>query len=329
MTETPADRLEAAVAALLPDQGLFEVLDELERSLGAGMLDSDATLPVRIEVIADRSSPVAEIAQIHIDESHRDASRAVIRAAVPGLVGTMGRAGDRIRDECGAAEDPALPLLDMFHHRMLTLLHREWRYAGSTATAAHHPLNIWCRHRFRRPDGGDLLAAATEWGGSAEGLRGAVAQVLGSMPVRVREGVVRTAGLDDGPAGLGDRSVRLGHRFVLGSQVSEAVSTVEIVIGPAAADELDRLLDPSPRRDHLRHWVSELLPDGMIAVITVRYPRPDGDPVLRRSAGSGNRLGRDVWLPRGRGREAKVSGGRVESRSWPSDRAATATEALP
>ncbi len=321
MTEDTGDRLRAAIAEVLPGQSLLEVLNQLEQSLGSGSLEPEAMFPVRIEVTADRSSPVAEVLGIRLEDRGPTGPRAVIRVALPGLAGTMGRAGARLRDDCGGEDDSVLPLLDLFHHRMVALFHREWRHATSTAEDSDHPLHVWGRHRFRRVGGFELLTAGSEWGGSAEGLRGAMAHLLGSIPVRVRTGLGRTAELDDGRHGLGDRSASIGRGLVLGSRIAEASSTVEIVIGPALSGDLDRLLDSPSRRHELRFWISELLPEGMIAEITLRYPRPSGATSLGGSASPHNRLGRDVWLPRGGRREACVAGGRVEARSIGSDRA--------
>lgn len=100
---------------------------------------------------------------------------------------------------------------------------------------------------------------------------------------------------------------------MLGPRLVEETTTIEVELGPAERADLEALLEDGPPRRRLRRWIAELLPGGMVALVTVRLPRPGEPTRIGAATAAPRRLGRDAWLSGGTLREARVPAGRIEA----------------
>jgi type VI secretion system protein ImpH len=159
----------------------------------------------------------------------------------------------RIAAEPGS--DSALrSFLDLFSHRLYTLLWRAWaRYRpelfdGSTRARQVHEGRLHALAGMGTPGAAPaplsesvLLALSgrlSAWSRNAEGLRVLLELSLG-LPVRIEENVVRRVELPHRPR-VG--SSRLGRDAVAGSRVRDASGHFRIEIGPLAMDQFLDLL---------------------------------------------------------------------------------------
>jgi predicted component of type VI protein secretion system len=309
----PVEIAAEAVSRLLPNATLLETLAELESRLGDDGLDGDARIPVRIEIDRSLASPVGEVLAVRIDDVDPRRPRIVVRAAMPALGGTMATTLDRLREQLSDPDHCAGPVLDLLHHRLVAILYREWRRASGRDASRLDPLRVWARHRLRDETATAPLGVLRSPAISTETLRGVIADRCAPIPVRVREWRERITVLEEGRARIGRGCSRLGRNAMLGPRLVEETTTIEVELGPAERADLEALLEDGPPRRRLRRWIAELLPGGMVALVTVRLPRPGEPTRIGAATAAPRRLGRDAWLSGGTLREARVPAGRIEA----------------
>lgn len=207
--------------------------------------------------------------------------------------------------------------LDVFHHRMVSLLYRAWvmnrPIAARDATAAGRPE----QDRFATyvgslfglgmgslvgrdavPDDGKRKFAArlANQTRSAEGLRSILRDWFG-VPVRIEEFVGRWSDLPGQyRTRLGQRgAAELGRTSIAGSRVWECQSTVRLVLGPMGRERYERLLPGGEGYERLRAWIRMFGGDelGWEAVLVLRR-----DEAPEPRLGGGVRLGYSLWLSR-------------------------------
>jgi type VI secretion system protein ImpH len=213
---------------------------------------------------------------------------------------------------------PLRDFLDIFHHRLLSLLYRElaslrpWAEQTSTlddvwsarlfALAGldvfQSPANLAIpRERLLRllP----LLARRTR---SSQSLAVAVQDVLADLlqgaKVRVQE---FRGGWSDVPfpeqTQLGVRNTKLGKEVLLGNQVPDPSGAFEIHLGPVSRSVFDELADPAGRIEEVHALAGLWSADPLDYRVIVRLAAGEV-PQLALGVAVGSRLGCDSWLGR-------------------------------
>ncbi|HWC89671.1 MAG TPA: type VI secretion system baseplate subunit TssG [Pirellulales bacterium] len=264
------------------------------------------------------------------EQPHLDFSAAMIAACVPGTEGRpwrvllnwglLGPNGplplhltEYIRDRLRNSGDPvAARFLDVFHHRMLSLLYRTWaaaqpavqfdrpdtdrfiNYAGSIIGLGMESL----RDRDAFPDMAKLhfagmFACHTRHPG---GLEAVLTGVFG-VPVAVQEFVGHWLPLPPDCRGrLTAGASALGHTATLGTRVWDCQSKFRVVCGPLDYADFCRLLPDGDRFAELVAGVRNYAGDEMLWDLQLVL-RKDEKPALQ--LGRTGRLQRNAWLCRG------------------------------
>lgn len=209
--------------------------------------------------------------------------------------------------------------LEVFQHRMVSLLYRAWAMnrpaAARDATATGRPeldrfatyvgslFGLGMRSLLERdatPDDAKRMFAGrlANQTRSAEGLRSILRDWFG-VPVRLEEFVGRWSELPDQyRTKLGGRgAAELGRTAIAGSRIWECQSTIRLILGPMGRDRYERVLPGSEGFERLKSWIR--LFGGLelgweVVLVLKREETPE--PRL----GRGVRLGYSTWVSKGR-----------------------------
>ncbi|WP_322028896.1 type VI secretion system baseplate subunit TssG [Paraburkholderia sp. J76] len=279
---------------------------------GFGTQDTPEHEPVRFQPRARVGFPTSEVAGISFDDENEDAPPSV-QTTFLGLYGVDAAMPPHLIDDIvlrTEGHEKAMAFLDIFNHRIVTLLYRAWlKY--------HYPVNF-------RPGGTDeiskyLLSLAGFGIGDpagksglapsrllalvglfmqrtrpAEGVAGVVAHLLNGAAVTVREFYAQWTRVEDqqgltarprarranAPAlsGLGD-----GH--VLGSRVLDRSQAVLITIRPLDVAQTHALLPGEVLHQDLMRLVGLYLGDKADAVLRMEIPA-SATPTLALTGGA-------------------------------------------
>jgi type VI secretion system protein ImpH len=197
-----------------------------------------------------------------------------------GLLGANGpmpvHLTEYIRDRLRNVNDPTLArFLDMFQHRMISLLYRAWssaqpavsldrpgadRFAGYLGSLIGIGMPS-LRGRDAVPDFAKLHYAGrlAPHGGGAAGLEAILTDFF-QVPVRVQQFVGHWMRLPaDGMFRLrsGPDAGALGHDSVLGKQVWNAQHKFRLLIGPLDMEQARQLMPDAPGMRRLAAWVRQ------------------------------------------------------------------------
>ena len=171
------------------------------------------------------------------------------------------------------ADNALVHFLDMFHHRMLSLLYRAWSEARPTVSLdrpENDPFTRWVgsvagyglstlRGRDSVPDSA-RLAAAGILGRAVHGAEG-LERVLNDffrVPVRIHQWQPHWMRLPEearSRIGLRRAPVALGESAVVGSRVWDCQTRFRVEIGPLSLAEYQRFLPGGESLKRLRDWV--------------------------------------------------------------------------
>lgn len=309
---------------------LFELLRWLEREfsdkprLGQSLRAADD--PIRLGELPHLDFPPGMIAGFVRGNNGRP-DRLLVNWGLLGPNGPLPlHLTEYIRDRLRNAGDPAAArFLDIFHHRMVSLLYRAWadaqpavqldrpendRFADYAGSLAGLGMNSF-RDRDAMPDRAKLhftglLACQTR---HPDGLESMLAYLLG-VPAAVQEFVGHWMPLpDDCRSRLGARSpaagehapaarasAALGRSATLGSRVWDCQYKFRVVCGPLGYADFCRLLPEGSAYAALVAGVRNYAGDEMIWDVQLVL-RKDEKPALE--LGRLGRLRRDAWLCRG------------------------------
>ena len=209
--------------------------------------------------------------------------------------------------------DPVRDLLDLFHHRILSLLYRAWARSRPHVTFRTDPAEtltqiVFCiaalgeeplrRAASSRPLGliryAPFLARSAKTG---PGLEAILSDFLDGAPVRVEPHALRRVTIpEDQRARLGEAGCRLGEDFSLGETIQDRAGKFRLVIGPLARPAFQALSPGGAARDGagalVRLYVLDALEHDVVLGILAGEK-----PAFRLGAGEdGPRLGIDTWL---------------------------------
>jgi type VI secretion system protein ImpH len=235
---------------------------------------------------------------------------------------------EQLLDEAGPAL--ARGLLDLFHHRLLSLFYRVWEKYSLVPSAQDRAGDVTLPRLLEIagfdektapvPEGSldawSLLAIAglaAQQPRSAAALAAILRQAFPDLHADVEQCVGRWVEIPPaGRARLARANCRLGVDLSLGERVFTFHNTFRVVLGPVGAGAFLQILLPGTGfMERFREIVSLFNPDGLDAEIEVRI-RPDAIPEARLGLESA-RLGWSLWI--GRRPESNVSI-RFLTRGW-------------
>ena len=209
------------------------------------------------------------------------------------------------------ADRALVRFLDMFHHRMLSLLYRAWseaRPTGSHDRPDNDPFTRWVgsvagyglgtlRGRDSVPDSA-RLAAAGILGRAVHGAEG-LERVLNDffrVPVRVHQWQPHWMSLPEearSRIGLRRAPVALGESAVIGAHVWDCQTRFRVEIGPLTLAEYERFLPGGQSMKRLRDWVLNYIGHELSCEMHLLLKKDEVPAVKLGSAGA---LGWTSWL---------------------------------
>jgi type VI secretion system protein ImpH len=203
--------------------------------------------------------------------------------------------------------------LDMFHHRLLSLLYRAWAEAQPAVSLDrpdHDPFSRWVGSlagygqatlsgRDSVPDGA-RLASAGILGRAVHGAEG-LERVLNDffrVPVRVHQWQPHWMRLPEDARsriGLRNAPVALGQSTVIGAKVWDCQTRFRVEIGPLTLEQYKRFLPGGESMRRLRDWVLNYIGYELSCEMHLVLKKDDVPPVQLGSAGA---LGWTSWLGR-------------------------------
>ena len=201
--------------------------------------------------------------------------------------------------------------LDMFHHRLLSLLYRAWAEAQPAVSLDrpdNDPFSRWVGSlagygqgtllgRDAVPDGA-RLAAAGILGRSVHGAEG-LERILNDffrVPVRVHQWQPHWMRLPEDAhsrIGLRNAPVGLGQNAVIGAKVWDCQTRFRIEIGPLTLEQYKRFLPGGESMRRLRDWVLNYVGYELSCEMHLVLEKDEVPPVKLGAAGA---LGWTSWL---------------------------------
>jgi type VI secretion system protein ImpH len=293
-----------AVLASAPRMNIFQLCRLLELHTpalpGFGSQDAAEHEPVRFRPKGRVGFPGSEVAAVEFDEERPEAPPSV-RTTFMGLYGVNAAMPSHLIDDIvlrREGHEKAMAFLDIFNHRVVTLLYRAWlKYhypvnfrAGGTDEVSNYLLCLAglgignAAHKSGLAPSRllALLGLFSQRTRPAEGLAGVVRHLLDGAQVAVREfypvwtpvgtpqGLTarsprRVAAGGTAPSGLGD-----GH--VLGSRLLDHSQAVLVTIMPRDTAQTHALLPGEPLHDDLMRFVAVYLGQKADAILCMKIP---------------------------------------------------------
>lgn len=288
---------------------------------------------IRLRPTLDVAFPISDIDSVEEFEAHADSNRAprfVVNVSFMGLYGASSPLPNHYTEDLLRREEFDSTLrgyLDLFHHRLLSLLYRAWekyRHGVQYRTDAHD----WYSRRLLALGGvlldhvpgnaaiasGRLLeyVGLLSMGASAESLRAMLSAHFPEVRVEIEQCVGAWTGLaDDQTSSLGAANCSLGADAVLGRQVFNRSGAFGVNMGPMALESYLALLPGESDLNQLRELVDIINSDGLEYEVTLALR---GDEVSRAMLGSSSeggrvttRLGWCSWLGESSGEDRSVT----------------------
>jgi type VI secretion system protein ImpH len=221
----------------------------------------------------------------------------------------------RERARRAPADRALVRFLDMFHHRMMSLLYRAWAEAQPTVSLDrpdHDPFSRWVgsvagyglgslKTRDSVPDGA-RLAVAGILGRAVHGAEG-LERILNDffrVRVRVHQWQPHWMRLPEearSRVGLRASPVALGENAVVGARVWDCQTRFRVEIGPLTLAEYERFLPGGESLRRLRDWVLNYVGYELSCEMHLVLKREEVPAVRLGAAG---RLGWTSWIGRRR-----------------------------
>lgn len=282
---------------------------------------------IRFRAARHMGFPPADIARISLEETPgggcgEPASRFVIEATCLGLYGPDSPLPAYVNERIVARDRDSTALrdfLDLFNHRLLTLLcriGRRYRHIRVFDGDATDEISLLCGALIGEPDPqtrpSDNEARAHRlrnaarlslFSVSARTLEAVVSDRFGGVDVRIEEFVRRTVRIRDEQRNrLGARGNVLGESALLGDRAASRTSRIRLWLGPFSAARLYAFLPGGESRRTLDTLLRRVLPAPFDYDVVLRVAPDAATPARLGHAG---RLALDAWLGKTR-RESTV-----------------------
>ncbi len=298
----------------------FRLLYLLER-VHAGAPAIGGTGPAAAEKIrlrpdASMSFAASDVSSVSSVEGPDGVERTRVQTTFMGLYGTtsplMNYFVEQVaQEEYQGHKQPVRELLDVMHHRLLSLVYRAWtKYrfgvgyhkggtdvftrrmlcvAGIDGFGAHNPPI----HRFLFLRYAPMLAFKAR---TAHGLSVALNEMFGQLGARVEQFIGAWTLIEKPYRNrLGQANAALGESLTIGRYVFDASSRYKIVLGPLGYDDYLAFLPGGHKRPLLR-GLCAVFTRGMYDVLLELHVKPDAAPRYQLGAPRASTLQRTAWL---------------------------------
>lgn len=300
--------------------GFYQLMFLLERvHAGAAPIGIDGPAQnerIRLRpdpTMAFASSDVASVASVTYPDG---VERTRVTTTFMGLYGSTSPLPNYFVEHVAQSEhqgerQPVREMLDVFHHRLLSLIYRTWtKYrlyvgykskgadaftrrmlcaAGIDGFGAHNPPI----HKFLFLRYAPMLAWRAR---SARGLNVALDEMFGNLGVRIEQFVGAWILIEKPYRNrLGQANAQLGESLTIGKYVFDASSRYKIVLGPLGYDDYLAFLPGGHKRPLLR-GVCAVFTRGMYDVLLELHVKPDAAPRYQLGSPRASTLKRTAWL---------------------------------
>ena len=273
---------------------------------------------IRFRAARHMGFPPADIARISLEETPGDGfgertTRYVIEATCLGLYGPDSPLPAYINERIVARDRDSTALrdfLDLFNHRLLTLLcriGRRYRHIRVFDGDATDEISLLCGALIGEPDPGTRpsnnearafrlrnAARLGRFAASARSLEAVVSDRFGALEVRIEEFVRRTVFIREEQRNrLGVHGNVLGASALLGDRVASRTSGIRLWLGPFSAVRLHAFLPGGDARHTLDALLRRVLPAPFDYDVVLRVAPGAATPARLGHAG---RLALDAWL---------------------------------
>lgn len=293
------------------------------RAARVGELGPAASEAIRFRGTPSLGFPASDITGIELvdarppsdddAQSFVPARRAVLACAFLGLYGSSSPlpAAYAERILWTATDDTRLrDFLDLFNHRLLSLMFRSWQKYRAYADARHDGTELLAARLFALGGVGDAraqLAPHIDPGRllrfvgllrlhnrSARIIAQMVSGYFDGLPVTVEELVERTVVLPEWQRnGLGTSLCRLGQDFVLGNRMQDGAGKIRVHVGPLDREAFPRFLPDGDAHRALGALIHLLLPTPLDVDVVLTLEEA-AVPPFRLGTGE-SRLGWSSW----------------------------------
>ncbi len=300
--------------------GFYQLLYMLERvHTGAPQLGETgpaAAEKIRMRPSAAMSFPASDVERVEDLVGPDGVERTRITTTFMGLYGASSPLFSYFVERIAQAEhqgqrESVRDMLDVMHHRLLSLLYRTWtKYrlyvgyrskgedpftrrmlcaAGIDGFGAHNPPI----HKFLFLRYAPMLAWRAR---TARGLNIALIELFGNMGVQIEQFIGAWTLIEKPYRNkLGQANASLGNSFTIGRYVFDASSRYKIVLGPLGYDDYLAFLPGGHKRPLLR-GVCAVFTRGMYDVVLELHVKPDAAPRYQLGSPRASTLKRTAWL---------------------------------
>ncbi len=300
--------------------GFYQLLYLLERvhagSTPIGVSGPAATEKIRLRPAANLAFPAGDVEGVETVGTAETGEKTRITTTFLGLYGVSSPLFSYFIEQISQAEyqgqkQPVRDILDVLHHRLLSLLYRTWtKYrlyvgyrtkgqdaftrrmlcaAGIDGFGAHSPPI----HKFLFLRYAPMLAWRAR---TAHGLNIALQELFGNMGVKIDQFIGAWTLIEKPYRNkLGQANASLGQSMTIGRYVFDASSRYKIVLGPLGYDDYLAFLPGGHKRPLLR-GVCAVFTRGMYDVLLELHVKPDAAPRFQLGSPKASTLKRTAWL---------------------------------
>lgn len=309
----------------------FRLVWMLERLFAAappvGHLGPPSEEKIRLRPDASLTFAASDVTALVLHSYADGQKRARVTTTFMGLVGSVSPLPTHYAEDLAILEyqggsEPVREFLDVFHHRLLSLVYRAWakyRFAVGYRKRGTDPFTrrMFCAvgldgfrdhatpiERFLHLRYAPVLASKAR---SARGLEVVLEDLFGQMGVKVEQFVGHWTLIDKPLRNkLGVMNAVLGESLTIGRYVFDGTGRFKIILGPLGYDEYLSFLPGGNRQPLLRGVVNTFTP-GIHDVALELHVQKDAAPRFQLGSPRASTLRRTAWLGGSVGQEFVIT----------------------
>lgn len=309
----------------------FQLLYVLERLYpDSAPLGMDG--PVQKEMVRLRADPSlifasSDVSMAEVRKTNDGVERTIVATHFMGLFGSVSPMPPNFTekialDDYQGGPQPVREFVDVFHHRLLSLVYRAWakyRFAVSYRLFGKDAFTrrMFCTvgidgfrdyettlDRFLFLRFAPLLASKSR---SARGLEVVLNELFGNMGAKLEQFVGHWTLIEKPNRNkMGVQNHQLGESLTIGRWVFDASGRFNVVLGPLGYEEYLSFLPGGHRRPLLQSVISTFTP-GIHDVMLELHVKTDAAPRLQLGSPRSSTLKRTAWLGGSAGGSFKIS----------------------
>ncbi|UQA55629.1 type VI secretion system baseplate subunit TssG [Polyangium aurulentum] len=300
----------------------FRLVYTLERlfpgSAPVGQLGPVADERIRLRADTSLIFASTDVSELAMTKFADQVERARLSTAFLGLYGSVSPlptyyVEDLAQEDYQGGPQPKREFLDVFNHRLLSLLYRAWtkyRHSVGYRKKGNDPFTrrLWCAagidgfragehtsplHRFLYLRYAPLLASKSR---SSRGLEVVLQDLFGSMGVSIEQFIGHWTLLEKPLRNkLGVANHQLGESLTVGRWVYDGTGRFKIVLGPLKYEEYMSFLPGGANRPILKATVDTLTRGAVDAMLELHVKTEDA-PRFQLASPRASTLARTTWL---------------------------------